>query len=218
MGDKGQFNTDIEIILGTNKDEGLLYLIAQLLSPEAWNSSALYFNTTGPQLLFNIANPDDITNEDIEKAYQVMEYYIGSLDNFNQDHIDQVATMFTDASFLFGIHNGIRYFTKHDVTVYQYLLTYQGVWSFLNTFGIPTQGVCHADDLFYIFEFGLNFNENDEFNRHLMTTAWTNFAKYGDPTPPNSDFEWTPHPVGQEHHYFDISGPSSTMTTSQDIQ
>ena len=53
-----------------------------------------------------------------------------------------------------------------------------------------------------------------------MTTAWTNFAKYGDPTPPDmwNGYEWTPHPAGNAPRYFNISGPDSAMATSAEIQ
>ena len=101
--------------------------------------------------------------------------------------------------------------------MYQYILTYQGQYSITNIYGLPTIGVCHGDDLIYVFD-NPPLNDNDQFVRDLMTTAWTNFAKYGDPTPPDSEFEWTPQPDGSEHHFFNISGPSSAMASSQFIQ
>ena len=105
---------------------------------------------------------------------------------------------------------------KNGATVYQYILTYQGEYSYTNIFGLPTIGVCHGDDLIYIFN-QLWLNDEDAFVRHLMTTAWTNFAKYGDPTPPDSGYEWVPR-VGNIHNYFDISGPDSAMTISEEIE
>merc|ERR1712012_1521433 len=111
----------------------------------------------------------------------------------------------------FGIHNGMRYWLKHGVTVFQYLLTYQGEYSLSNAFGLPTIGVCHGDDLKYLYDpvayVAGELNEKDGFVRNLMTTAWTNFAKYGDPTPPDSEFQ-----------FFNISGLSSAMASSQFIQ
>jgi len=212
------------VIAGSNKDEGILYFIAQLLDPTQWEYSRTTFNTTGPGLLFNIADESEITDKDIENAHKLLDYYVGSVDNINEEHKEGMFKMFTDASFLFGIHNGIRHLLKHGVTVYQYLLTYQGEYSYLNGFGIPTSGVCHADDLFYIFGpvfgYDLPLKDEDEFVRHLMTTAWANFAKYGDPTPPDMwhGYEWTPRPAGDVPHYFDISGQDSAMATSAEIQ
>ena len=139
------------MIAGSNKDEGILYFIAQLLDPTQWEYWGPSFNTTGPKLLFNIADESEITAKDIENAHKLLDYYVGSVDNINEEHKEGMFKMFTDASFLFGIHNGIRYLLKHGVTVYQYVLTYQGEYSLSNLFQVPTVGVCHADDLLYIF-------------------------------------------------------------------
>ena len=56
-----------------------------------------------------------------------------------------------------------------------------GEYSFTQNFGIDPIGVCHADDLIYLW--GLptwpigTLNEADEEMRSMMTTVWTNFAK-----------------------------------------
>ena len=56
-----------------------------------------------------------------------------------------------------------------------------GEYSFTQNFGIDPIGVCHADDLIYLW--GLptwpigTLNDADEEMRSLMTTVWTNFAK-----------------------------------------
>ena len=149
--DEGQFNHDIEVIAGSNKDEGIFYFIPQLLDPTQWEYSRTTFNTTGPKLLFNIADESEITDKDIENAHKLLNYYVGSVDNINEEHKEGMFKMFTDAGYLFGIHNAIGYLLKHGAKVYQYLLTYQGEYSSVNGFGIPTSGVAHADDLFYIF-------------------------------------------------------------------
>ena len=61
---------------------------------------------------------------------------------------------------------------------------------------------------------------NDEIVRGLMSSAWTNFAIFGDPTPPGtSSFSWTPvDPNSELQQYLNISGVNPTMTTSQEIQ
>ena len=56
-----------------------------------------------------------------------------------------------------------------------------GEYSFSQNFGIDPIGVCHADDLIYLW--GLptwpigTLNDADEEMRSMMTTVWTNFAK-----------------------------------------
>ena len=61
---------------------------------------------------------------------------------------------------------------------------------------------------------------NDEIVRGLMSSAWTNFAIFGDPTPPGtSSFSWNPvEPNSELQQYLNISGVNPTMTTSQEIQ
>ena len=57
--------------------------------------------------------------------------------------------------------------------------------------------------------------------RDIMASAWTNFAIYGDPTPPGSSSSllWTPvDPASSLQQYWNISGTKPTMTTSQEIQ
>ena len=113
------------------------------------------------------------------------------------------------------------------MTVYQYLLTYEGQFSFTQLFGQDPVGVCHADDLIYlwnpIFQSGDKpilgpLTNEDATVRDIMISAWTNFAIYGDPTPPDSDLSWTPLAPDSEHQYWNIFGSSPVMATSQELQ
>ena len=54
--------------------------------------------------------------------------------------------------------------------------------------------------------------------KNTMTDAWTNFAKYGDPTPPGSELIWLPVDDPKMHQFWNISGPIPQMATSQEIQ
>ena len=64
----------------------------------------------------------------------------------------------------------------------------------------------------------LPFPQNDKMVREIMVTAWTNFAKYGNPTPdPNSGLSWTPA-WSILQHFWNISGTSPQMATNQEIQ
>ena len=49
-------------------------------------------------------------------------------------------------------------------------------------------GVCHADELFYLFnpsyEVSVDLPYVDMIVSYELLSYWTNFAKYGDPTPP----------------------------------
>ena len=55
-----------------------------------------------------------------------------------------------------------------------------------------------------------------------MVFSWTNFAKYGDPTPPNSDLTpWIPinaKNMQAQEYYWNISGPVPEMSYSKYIE
>ena len=38
------------------------------------------------------------------KANAVVDFYIGGIENMNADHLEGITDMFTDASFLYGLH------------------------------------------------------------------------------------------------------------------
>ena len=60
--------------------------------------------------------------------------------------------MFTDASFQYGTHQTINHLVDQNVTVYQYLFTYQGKYSISPLFDVSVgNGVCHGDDLIYFW-------------------------------------------------------------------
>ena len=118
----------------------------------------------------------------------------------------------------------INYMLEYGVTVYQYLLTYEGEYSLSMVWGLDPTGVCHGDDLIYVWELAYGdigfypLSGDDRLVRETMVTTWTNFAKYGDPSPPGSTFSWTPEVSNTIHHYLNISGPMPVMATNQHIQ
>jgi hypothetical protein len=59
--------------------------------------------------------------------------------------------LFTDSGFLYGTYKTINYLIEKGVTVYQYILSYEGEFSFSEIYGVPPNGVCHADDQLYLW-------------------------------------------------------------------
>ena len=110
---------------------------------------------------------------------------------------------------------------KHGMTVYQYILTHQGKSSLIQFFGMDPMGVCHGDDLMYLFETMIlkePLTGDDVLVRDEMVSAWSNFAIHGNPTPPGSDLSWSPAEPNNVHQLFDISGPRPIMSTSPEIK
>ena len=98
-----------------------------------------------------------------------------------------------------------------------YILTYEGFYSLTLFNGILPKGVCHADDLFYLWKplFGYEiplFGEDISVSE-ILINAWTNFAKHGNPTPdPESGFVWRPIETIFDYQYLNISGQNPTMS------
>ena len=225
----GNFNRDVEVIIGTNADEGILFFFEFLLNPSQWDILKDNFDILGPSALFNIAMASHITQEDVKKAHQIIDFYVGGSDNINQEHTQGMLDMMTDAGFLHGTHKSIKYLLAQKITLYHYILTYEGEYSFTQLFGVDPAGVCHADDLQYQWEPIFNLSSpmtgglgplrgSDLIVRNKIVSAWTNFAKIGDPTPPDSEYSWTPLAPGNENNFLNISGTTPEMDYSEYIK
>ncbi|XP_038219761.1 esterase FE4-like [Zerene cesonia] len=89
--------------------------------------------------------------------------------------------------------------------------------SFIYDHRIP---VSHVDDLFYLFPSSnalpeVDMNSNTYKMIEQVTKLWTNFAKYGNPTPDDSlGAQWLPY-TAEQKHYLDI-GEELTPGTSPD--
>ncbi|XP_063595061.1 juvenile hormone esterase-like [Penaeus indicus] len=68
-------------------------------------------------------------------------------------------------------------------------------WIFISMPDIPVPGgIGHADELLYLFHLPNVLDERQKLMSERMLTLWTNFAKYGNPTPLEFEYEhenWT---------------------------
>ena len=229
----GQFNKDIKVIIGTTADEGILPL-AEPLASSNWEKFQTKFKENGPNQLFNFNRPNqsEITEEMRENTQKIVEYYVGSMDNITEKNKQGMFDMFTDAFFLHGTHKTIKHLIQNNVTIFQYILTYEGKFSVSQFFGIAEpEGVSHGDDLIYLFDplsgeaatrIRGTLSGDDALVRDIMTSTWTNFAIHGHPTPPGgkTDLNWTKPLLmfTPKHQYFNISGPDSVMDSSKNIE
>ena len=117
-----------EVILGSNKDEGLLSTYPFILDPTRYEEVKNNWSREGPGSFFGKryeGNITDITQQDIDQAYQVIEDKLGSLDNLNSEHFDEITAIMTTL-YLHYAHTYAEMLTQQGVTVYQYLFTYKG--------------------------------------------------------------------------------------------
>ena len=87
----------------------------------------------------------DITLQDEDNIHKLVEFYLGSIDNIGETYAQNLIDMFTDSGFLFGTYKTIKYMQDQNMTVYQYILTYE--YSESNGYGVN-----HGQELRYLFD------------------------------------------------------------------
>ena len=122
----GNFNTNVDVMIGNTADEGIIFLIGILAGFQTWEDFKNNFYVYGPRTFFNIPNDVEISETDIEKTHQIVEFYLGSNDNINEEHQQELFDMFTDASFLYGNYKTTQYLLKNNVKTFEYIFSYEG--------------------------------------------------------------------------------------------
>lgn len=95
-------------------------------------------------------------------------------------------------------------------STYLYEFNFVGSRNFMRTLlnmGNQYKGACHGDDLGYLFEgvlvkFASNSDSADAETINRMVKLWTNFAKYGNPTPDGQQLGVTWTPVQRENLFY----------------
>ncbi|XP_068627126.1 juvenile hormone esterase-like [Battus philenor] len=191
----GKIINPVPMIIGLNTVEGL--------------TSTLDYNTISSQM-------DRIKNEDYsaldQKSLHVPSKERKELRNMLKDTYFVNTT--TDEALLGGIINlntdfsyvgpmslfSHLYSNNTGLPVYAYIFNYLGnrnLGRILTNSSL--EATTNRDELFYIFELErlpLPMDEDDARMITFMTMMWTNFAKYGSPTPDVSNGAWLPYP----HH------------------
>lgn len=131
--------------------------------------------------------PFDVDNtEKSDMELKIKNIYLKG-DQFKQDGDDYAMDFFTDVDFLGGVYVAAKLITKHSSPVFLYEFAYDGNLNYIKkTRNIKLKGACHGDDGGYLIKSNQltdALTDVDKSIRDKMTTMWTNFAKYGDPTP-----------------------------------
>ena len=58
--------------------------------------------------------------------FKLLNYYVGSVEDINEDNSQGIIDMYTDAWFAYGHHKTVEYLTRYGVIVFQYLFAYEG--------------------------------------------------------------------------------------------
>jgi len=194
---------DVPLMTGINAQEGCGIVSSILGRPDQQYAKMLdeNFLELGPKALgYDVTCPAEyITN--VTKS--IRKFYFGDK-KIDVSTKWNLIDMYTDAWFLIGGHTTIKsHLEKLSSRVYYYFFDYKGTSSYSAIFGDPVNnyGVCHSDELQYLFPVGGLLFPNATMNAEdlkvidVMTTLWANFAKSGNPTPDYSrriPVNWTP--------------------------
>ncbi|CAH1963415.1 unnamed protein product [Acanthoscelides obtectus] len=157
---------------------------------------------------------------DVETVTRNLRKYYFGKDKIDETKIKELIDLYTDGWFMDAADTAVRLHHKHSTQpAYYYLFGYRGSASFTKIFGGGDTdfGVCHADELQYLFPVGdglfpdVKPSKTDKKITNIMTTLWTNFARTGDPTPEaTADISerWKPYTAKSENYYH-IDGNST---------
>ncbi|XP_063621556.1 esterase FE4-like [Cydia splendana] len=185
---------NISIIYGSNSKEGL-FLISEETTPES-------VNERNGRYLF-ASDLEFKTELDAEEAAkEVKEFYFGE-ETIDMSKILNMSDLYTHLYFEMPSLLESEVLIKNtDTPIYNYYFDYAGSRNVLKARSgyRNSAGACHADDLFYLFkpDFWPNYveiwNKKDNEIISTMTKLWTNFAKYGNPTPESATDlpRWSP--------------------------
>jgi carboxylesterase type B len=208
---------DIPVIAGVTANEGSITLNFVWNRMDDFNRN---WTTIGPRSLYFI-RADEITEHDELIANVTRHFYTGEKE-FSTELKDEMLNLLGDY-FTSSVHRAVQHQAEtQKAPVFMYELTHKASRSLQELFGLPAGaenedfGVGHGDDLVYIFTKVGPFTggvqtDEDEATRDIITTLWTNFAKYLDPTPFQEDSVPTWKPITPiEDNYLEIKPESES--------
>ena len=211
----GDFARDVPILTGVTADEGLILAAPFFKDKRKWTKLFREWDKWAPQNFFN-RETDLVTDHDVAAARRIREKFFGSaasdqVPEYNDENLKKLAKIFSLSTFCGTLATDTRLLAEAGTKVYSYKLNHEGTMTMLDIFRLPLPklllnftgrylgfkafrrrlGVCHSDDLLYLFPMGplpnaLRTEADRRVSRH-MTAMWCQFAASGDPAP-----EWRP--------------------------
>ncbi|CAG9814134.1 unnamed protein product [Phaedon cochleariae] len=143
-----------------------------------------------------------------------------------EENISNKFLLTSDFYFISGIiASAIQHARTSACPVYLYRMDLDTNINFLKILANIREhpGMCHADDLGYIFNItcipGMEIGDVERRAVRRCVELWTNFAKYGNPTPKNNtlDVEWKP--IEEDHlHYLNIGNDGLVSDKNPELE
>lgn len=195
----------VPLMTGTVKNEGAIMALLSL-GKTSLELEQLW-NRTGP-LQLQVTRSDNWTAEEGAVANIARQYYTRG-DNISLQSGSGWVDLLTDSMFLSPDQKTAQLIGRRVANVYNYRLTFADRFSFARLFGAPdnTWAPVHGDDLGYLMEltlFNTSLSAVEQQLADKMTSYWTNFAKYGNPSPFVSEDLPLWLPYADKRHYMEL--------------
>nr|AID61338.1 esterase [Calliphora stygia] len=183
---KHKFHKNIPYMTGYNTHEAMLFIRRLRKNPQLLQIIENDFERLVPHDL-------NVTDQLVRVSRDIRQFYLGSK-QVGIESVDEMIALLTDLMFLQGIRRTARHHAKYgNAPVYMYRFSFDGALGlYKRMLGLQRPGVCHGDEMGYLFKFGffnlsLDPKSMEVLVKNRMVRMWTNFAKYGNPTPPHID-------------------------------
>uniref|UniRef100_A0A182N7N4 carboxylesterase n=1 Tax=Anopheles dirus TaxID=7168 RepID=A0A182N7N4_9DIPT len=188
---------EIPLLLGYNDREGGSFVTHVVKNSERYRNDM-------ERVIPRTIDVSQGTPESKELARQIEAFYYGP-EGFSPQKVNESADLMSD--FMFLIVTQIvaemhaRY--QHRSPLFFYRFEYDGMLNlYKNLLPSPIPGAYHADELCYLFQMRMIPMEvlaqsTEACVQRYMCRMWTNFARYGNPTPPQDQslhFRWSAVP------------------------
>lgn len=181
----GKYNK-VPYLAGFTSDEGLIVFRNFRIDTKGWQK----FQTSSKYFIPSNVESPSFRDEHISQAIadEINYIYTGG-QKVNQNIASSLVEYTTDLQFLHGIVETLQYQVLNgNNATYMYRFAYQGKLNFFKRYiRYRGPGVCHGDELGYlftapaIFYFGLRLKPRspETIMKNRMVKMWTSFAKYG---------------------------------------
>uniref|UniRef100_A0A2A4JHL2 Carboxylesterase type B domain-containing protein n=1 Tax=Heliothis virescens TaxID=7102 RepID=A0A2A4JHL2_HELVI len=162
----------------------------------------VYADNSNPDYYKNYDFKDELSfvfREEVDSDV-VRQFYIGD-SPLSEELQSLILDYGSDIAFNYPAEQSVERYVKAGArSVCKYVFSYEGGRNRAKiNKNFTADGASHGDDTSYLFDMkmfeGLQPSEEDQRIIDAMTTMWTNFAKYGDPTPLITDItpvRWRP--------------------------
>merc|ERR1712106_462014 len=204
----GIFNK-IPFISGTVKNEGA-YEVGSFLSQGTRENLLENWSDWVTPLILSDPTRKDFSPEKIMLANISLKYYNHPKGDSNIDLDQPLMDLITDVNFVSPDQKTVQLMSKHSPDIFNYHLTQQTDHSFFGR--LPNQSITysplHGDDLTFLMGQNEKQSEEESALSHQMLKYWTNFAKFGHPTPSGQDLLFWGSVTQTENNYMELKAVS----------